>query len=131
MPILLFDGYCNLCNTWVKYIVKRNPTKTIRFASLQSKAGRALLDEHNIDQNYIDSLVFIEEDRFSVSSTAALKTLSYLSTWESQLKFLLVLPVPFRNLIYRFVAKYRYKWFGRREQCMVPTEELSQRFLES
>ena len=130
MPILLFDGHCNLCNAGVQFIVKRNPAKTIRFASLQSKVGRALLDKNNIDQNYIDSLVFIEEDKFSMSSTAALRTLSYLSTWESQLKFLIVLPRPLRDLVYRFVARYRYKWFGRREQCMVPTAELKERFLQ-
>ena len=130
MPILLFDGHCNLCNAGVQFIVKRNPAKTIRFASLQSISGRALLDKHNIDQNYIDSLVFIEEERFSVSSTAALRTLSYLSSWESQLKFLIVLPQPLRDLVYRFVARYRYKWFGRREQCMLPTAELKERFLQ-
>ena len=130
MPILLFDGHCNLCNASVQFIVKRNPAKTIRFASLQSRSGRALLDKHNIDQNYIDSLVFIEEERFSVSSTAALRTLSYLSSWESQLKFLIVLPRPLRDLVYRFVARYRYKWFGRREQCMLPTAELKERFLQ-
>jgi predicted DCC family thiol-disulfide oxidoreductase YuxK len=129
MPILLFDGHCNLCNGWVNFIVKRDPNKTILFASLQSKAGSELLAEHNIKQNYIDSLVFIEEERFSVSSTAALRTLSYLSSWESQLKLLLVLPRPLRDLVYRFVAKYRYKWFGRREQCMIPTAELRERFL--
>ena len=129
MPILLFDGHCNLCNAWVQFIVKRNPAKTIRFASLQSKAGRALLDEHKIAQDYLDSLVLIEEERFSVSSSAALRTLSYLSTWESQLKLLLVLPSPLRDLVYRFVARYRYKWFGRREQCMIPTAELNERFL--
>ena len=129
MPILLFDGHCNLCNAWVQFIVKRNPAKTIRFASLQSKAGRALLDEHKITQDYLDSLVLIEEERFSVSSSAALRTLSYLSTWESQLKLLLVLPRPLRDLVYRFVARYRYKWFGRREQCMIPTAELNERFL--
>ena len=129
MPILLFDGHCNLCNAWVQFIVKRNPAKTIRFASLQSKAGRALLDEDKIAQDYLDSLVLIEEERFSVSSSAALRTLSYLSTWESQLKLLLVLPRPLRDLIYRFVARYRYKWFGRREQCMIPTAELNERFL--
>jgi len=129
MPILLFDGHCNLCNAWVQFIVKRNPAKTIRFASLQSKAGKALLAEHKIEQNYLDSLVLIEEERFSVSSSAALRTLSYLSTWESQLKLLLVLPSPLRDLVYRFVARYRYKWFGRREQCMIPTAELNERFL--
>ena len=129
MPILLFDGHCNLCNASVQFIVKRNPAKTILFASLQSRAGRALLEKNNIDQNYIESLVFIEEERLSVSSTAALRTLSYLSSWESQLKLLLVLPRPLRDLVYRFVARFRYKWFGRREQCMVPSSELMERFI--
>ena len=130
MPILLFDGHCNLCNAGVQFIVKRNPDKTIRFASLQSKAGRALLDEYNIDQDYIDSLVFIEEERLSVSSTAALRALSYLSSWESHLKLLLVLPRPLRDIVYRFIARHRYKWFGRSEQCMLPTTELKERFLQ-
>jgi predicted DCC family thiol-disulfide oxidoreductase YuxK len=130
MPILLFDGHCNLCSAWVQFIIKRNPTKTIRFASLQSRAGRALMDAHNIDQNYIDSLVFIEEKRLSMSSTAALRTLSYLSSWESQLKLLLIMPRPLRDIVYRFVARYRYVWFGRREQCMVPTAELKERFIQ-
>ena len=129
MPILLFDGHCNLCNAGVQFIVKRNPAKTIRFASLQSRSGRALLDKHHIDQNYIDSLVFIEGERLSVSSTAALRALSYLSSWESHLKLLLVLPRPLRDLVYRFVARHRYKWFGRQEQCIVPSSELMERFI--
>ena len=79
MPILLFDGHCNLCNAWVQYIVKRDSAGTIRFASLQSGAGRRMLEEHKIDENYIESLVFFEEERFSVSSYAALRTLSYLT----------------------------------------------------
>jgi predicted DCC family thiol-disulfide oxidoreductase YuxK len=116
MPILLFDGHCNLCNAWVNFIIKKDPNKTILFASLQSLAGSRLLEEHKIDTNYIDSLVFIEKERFSVSSTAALRTLSYLSSWESQLKLLLVLPRPLRDFVYRFVARYRYKWFGRRSR---------------
>ena len=129
MPILLFDGHCNLCNTGVQYVVKRDPSSTIRFASLQSGAGRRLLVENNIDPNYIDSLVLFEEERFSLSSTAALRILSYLDGWERHLIYLTVLPRPLRDLVYRFIAKNRYKWFGRREQCMVPTAELSKRFL--
>ena len=129
MPILLFDGHCNLCNAWVKLIVNRDTAKTIRFATLQSSAGRRLLEKHKIDVNYTDSLILFEEEKFSVSSTAALRTLSYLAGWERYLKILLVVPRPLRDLVYRFVAKYRYKWFGRREQCMVPTAELKERFL--
>ena len=129
MPILLFDGHCNLCNAWVQYIVKRDSSSTIRFASLQSGAGRRLLEEHKIDENYIESLVFLEEEKFSVSSSAALRTLSYFDGWEWHLKLLTTVPRPLRDAVYRFIAKNRYKWFGRREQCMVPTVELSKRFL--
>ena len=130
MPILLFDGHCNLCNAWVKFIVNRDPLGKIRYASLQSKAGRRLLEEHKIDENYIESLVFFEEERFSVSSNAALRTLSYLDSWQKHLIFLAIVPRPLRDLVYSFIASNRYKWFGRREQCMGPTAELSQRFLE-
>ena len=129
MPILLFDGHCNLCNAWVQFIVKRDSAGTIRFASLQSGAGRRLLEEHKIDENYIGSLVFFEEERFSVSSTAALRTLSYLDDWQKHLIVLTVVPRSLRDLVYRFIARNRYKWFGRREQCMIPTTELSKRFL--
>jgi predicted DCC family thiol-disulfide oxidoreductase YuxK len=128
MPILLFDGHCNLCNAWVQYVVKRDSSSTVRFASLQSGAGRKLLEEHKIDANYIDSLVLFEEERFSVSSNAALRTLSYFDGWERHLIFLSVVPRSLRDLVYRFIAKNRYKWFGRREVCMVPTAELSKPF---
>ena len=129
MPILLFDGHCNLCNAWVQFIVKRDSAGTIRFASLQSGSGRRLLEEHKIDENYIESLVFFEEERFSVNSTAALRTLSYLESWQKHLIFLAVVPRSLRDLVYRFIARNRYKWFGRREQCMIPTPELKERFL--
>ena len=129
MPILLFDGHCNLCNAWVQFIVQRDSAGTIRFASLQSGAGRRLLEEHKIDENYIESLVFFEEERFSVSSNAALRTLSYLDGWQKHLIFLAVVPPSLRDLVYSFIARNRYKWFGRREQCMIPTTELSKRFL--
>ena len=129
MPILLFDGHCNLCNAWVNFIIKRDPSSRISFASLQSPAGRRLLENHKIDANYIDSLVLFEEDKFSVSSSAALRILSYLDGWERHLIYLTILPRTFRDLVYRLVANNRYKWFGRREQCMVPTVKLSKRFL--
>ena len=130
MPILLFDGHCNLCNAWVKFIVNRDPLGKIHFASLQSKAGRRLLEEHKIDENYIESLVFFEEERSSVSSNAALRTLTYLDSWQKHLIFLAVVPRSLRDLVYSLIASNRYRWFGRREQCMVPNAELSQRFLE-
>ena len=129
MPTLLFDGYCNFCNAWVRLIVRRDTAKKILFAPLQSSVGRKMLEQHQIDVNYTDSLVFFEEERFSVSSTAALRIFSYLDGWERNLQIFTVLPRPLRDAVYRFFAKYRYKWYGRREQCMVPTPELRERFL--
>ena len=129
MPILLFDGHCNFCNTWVMLIVRRDTSKKIRFAALQSSAGRRLLEKHKIDVNYTDSLVFFEEEDFSVSCTAALSIFSYLDGWERHLQLLTVLPRPLRDAFYYFIAKYRYKWFGMTEQCMIPTPELRERFL--
>ncbi len=88
-----------------------------------------MLEEHKIDVNYTDSLVFFEEERFSVSSTAALRIYSYLDGWERHLQFFTVVPRPLRDTVYHFIAKYRYKWFGMSEQCMMPTPELKERFL--
>ena len=129
LPILLFDGHCNFCNAWVRLIVNRDNAKKILFAPLQSPVGRKMLEEHQIDVNYADSLVFFEEEGFSVSSTSALRIFSYLDGWERHLQLLAVVPRPLRDAVYHFIAKYRYKWFGRNEQCMIPTPELRERFL--
>ena len=129
MLILLFDGHCNFCNAWVKLIVRRDTARKILFAPLQSSVGQKMLEEHKIDINYTDSLVFFEEEKFSVSSTAALRIYSYLDGWERYLQLLSAVPRPLRDALYHFIAKYRYKWFGRSEQCMVPTPELRDRFL--
>ena len=129
MPILLFDGHCNFCNAWVRFIVRRDTTKKILFAPLQSSVGRKMLKEQKIDVNYTDSLVFFEEEKFSVSSTAALRIFSYLDGWERNLHFLSMVPRPFRDVIYHFISKYRYKLFGMSEECMVPSKELRERFL--
>ena len=129
LPILLFDGHCNFCNAWVRLIVNRDNTKKILFAPLQSPVGRKMLEEHQIDVNYADSLVFFEEEGFSLSSTAALRIFSYLNGWERHLQLLAILPRPLRDTFYHFIAKSRYKWFGRSEQCMIPTPELRERFL--
>ena len=88
-----------------------------------------MLEEYKIDANSIDSLVFFEEERFFDNSSAALKVLSYLVGWERHLQYLSFVPRSFRDLVYRLVSKNRYKMFGRREKCMIPTAGLSERFL--
>ena len=97
MPILLFDGHCNFCNAWVRLIVRRDTAKKILFAPLQSSVGRKMLEEKKIDFNYTDSLVFFEDERFSLSSTAALRIFSYLDGWERHLQLLNFVPRSFRG----------------------------------
>ena len=129
MTILLFDGHCNLCNSWVQFVVKKDPSKKIQFASLQSIAGKQILEKYQIDENYIESIVLVEDGEYFFNSTAAIKTLSLLDGWERHLKFLIVIPPTIRDIFYRLVAKYRYKWFGRLEKCMIPAPDINDRFL--
>ena len=107
-PILLFDGHCNFCNVWVKLIVRRDTAKKILFAPLQSSVGRKMLKEQKLEVNYTDSLVFFEGERYSVSSTAALRIFSYLDGWERHLQLLSFIPRIFRDALYHLIAKYRY-----------------------
>ena len=129
-PILLFDGHCNFCNAWVRLIVRRDTAKKILFAPLQSSVGRKMLKEQKLDVNYTDSLVFFEGERFSVSSTAALRIYTYLDGWERHLQLLSAVPRPLRDALYHIIAKYRYKWFGKSDACRLPTKEEREKFLD-
>ncbi|MFA8435817.1 MAG: thiol-disulfide oxidoreductase DCC family protein [Marinifilaceae bacterium] len=129
-PIVLFDGVCNFCEKSVQFILRRERSTTIRFAALQSARGQELLKAHNMQSNGLKSLVFIENGQAYILSTAALRICNYLKfPWNLCSSFLL-LPSSFRDSMYNFIANNRYKWFGRKEQCMVPREEWKNRFLE-
>jgi len=128
--IILFDGVCNLCNSAVNYVIERDAKDLFRFASLQSKAGIELMEERGIDPNAIDSIILIEPGiAYYNKSTAALKIAKHLSGSISLLRFFSVLPEGFRNLVYDFIAKNRYQWFGKKDACMIPTPELKAKFL--
>ena len=129
MTIILFDGHCNLCNAWVKFVVKRDSTKKIKFAPLQSKIGKNILDENQIADNYNESLVLLKDGEYFIKSTAAIKIFSLLDSWEKHLKYLIFIPAPIRDFFYFLVAKYRYKLFGKLDNCMIPSAEISERFL--
>ena len=129
MAIILFDGHCNLCNAWVKFVVKRDSTKKIKFAPLQSKIGKNILDENQITSNYNESLVLLKDGKYFIKSTAAIKIFSLLDGWEKHLKYLIFIPVPIRDFFYFLVAKFRYKLFGKLDTCMIPSAEISERFL--
>jgi predicted DCC family thiol-disulfide oxidoreductase YuxK len=128
--ILLVDGVCNLCNALVRFIIRRDPRGTIRFASLQSEAAKALLQKHGLPVPNMDTVVLLESDRVLVRSTAVLHVFRHLTYPWPILYGLTVIPPSWRDRIYDAVARRRYKWFGRRDRCMVPSSDLRHRFLD-
>lgn len=131
-PVVLFDGVCNLCQWSVRFIVRRDRRGVFRFAALQSPAGRALLAGHRLaDAQAPDSVVLLEGGRASTGSTAALRIARRLDGAWPLLYALVAVPRPLRDALYRFVARNRYRWFGRQAACMPPTPELRARFLDA
>lgn len=129
--IVLFDGVCNLCNDAVQRIIKHDKKDVFRFASLQSDFGKKLVEERGLDPEEIDSIILIEPGvAYYRKSTAALEISRDLSGGYSLLKHFLIIPENLRDGIYDFIAKNRYKWFGKKDQCMIPTPELKAKFLD-
>jgi len=128
--IVLFDGECNLCNKTVRFIIRRDPKAKFRFASVQSESGQLLLKQLSLPIDRYDSIVYICDDKFYLKSTAVLTILSKLGSGWQLLSFLIIFPLFLRDKVYDFIAKWRYKWFGHLESCIVPAPENSDRFLE-
>lgn len=127
MKIVLFDGECNFCNQSVQFIMKRDQLKQFKFASLQSDAGKRLLETYNIPKT-MDSVVFIDEEQAYVKSAAALNIALHLNAFWKLLYVLIIVPAPLRNRVYDFVAKNRHR-FIKNNQCKIPTKEEIDRFL--
>lgn len=127
--IILFDGICNFCNDWVNFIIKKDQKDVFRFVSLQSELGVEIQTYLGILDRNIDSIVlYIPNQAYFIKSDAVLeiaKTLPYLS-WLHLFK---VVPSALRNPIYDFIARNRYKWFGKKDSCMMPTPEIKAKFL--
>jgi predicted DCC family thiol-disulfide oxidoreductase YuxK len=127
-PVVLFDGVCNLCHWAVRFIIRRDMKATFRFAALQSSAGAALLNGRQCEP-LPDSIVLIEGDRMSIQSTAILRVMRCMPMPWLMMYVLIAIPRPIRDWLYAWVARNRYRWFGKQEACMVPTPELRARFL--
>lgn len=127
--VVLFDGLCHLCDGAVRFILRWENSKLLRFAPLQSEAGKALLMKYGYSENYLDGLIFIENKRAHDRSSACLLIAGKLKLpWKLFVIFLLV-PKPLRDLVYRMVAVARYRWFGKKEVCCLPQGEDQARFL--
>jgi predicted DCC family thiol-disulfide oxidoreductase YuxK len=128
--LVLFDGACNLCNGFVQFVIARDPDGRFQFAALQSESARRVLEGHATPDPLPDAIVLVEDGRVFTQSAAALRIARRLTfPWPLAAVFFAV-PRPLRDWVYAFVAKRRYRWFGRQDTCMVPTPELRSRFLE-
>lgn len=128
-PIILFDGVCNFCNGIVNFIIRQDKKNLFRFAALQSESGKKLLEQYGIDWKNNDSFVVIQNGKAYEKSTAALKVSNQLPWYWKWSQLFWILPKFIRDALYNIIAKNRYKWFGKKEECMIPTPELKERFL--
>lgn len=127
-PVILFDGVCNLCNWSVRFIIKHDTQAIFRFCAQQSPIGQRLLEQHAID-NGLRSIVLIQDGRALLESDAVLHIGRQLPRLRMLSGLALQIPRWLRDRIYRLLARYRYRLFGREESCMVPTPALRDRFL--
>ena len=128
-PIVLFDGVCNFCDASVNWIIARDRRGMFRFAALQSAAGERLQREHGLDPTALDTLVLVDGARVYRKSGAALRVLRRLRLPWPILFGMILVPPFIRDFVYDFLARRRYGWFGRKEECMVPAPEVRDRFL--
>lgn len=128
--IILFDGVCNFCNFWVNFIIDRDKDDIFKFAALQSEAGQKLLQEFKLNVSDFDTFVLIVNDKHFTKSTAALKISENLRSVVKLLYPLIILPGPIRDFFYDLIAKNRYKFFGKRDICRIPSENEKKKFLD-
>jgi len=127
--IVLFDGVCNLCNSSVQTIIEHDSQNQFRFASLQSEFGQVFLAKNNFNQNDFDSIILIEGSLFYTKSEAVLRIGKNLDKYKLISKMLLFIPRNIRDFGYKIVAKNRYNWFGKKDNCWLPTPELKEKFI--
>ena len=126
--VILFDGECNFCDSSVQFIIKRDKKALYKFAAIQSDVGQERLRKHNVPAN-IDSFILVDGEQCYYKSSAALRVCKDLTTGWKLLYCLLIVPRPIRDYFYNIVARNRYKWFGKRDSCMLPSPEIRKRFL--
>lgn len=127
--VILFDGVCNFCNYWVNFAIKRDRKKKLKFTTLQGVTAKQLLPQHNINPTSLSSVIFIDKGKAYTQSSAAIQICKYLNGGWKLFYGLMIIPKFMRDFFYNIIARNRYKWYGKKEECMVPTPELRERFL--
>ncbi|WP_372508219.1 thiol-disulfide oxidoreductase DCC family protein [Flavobacterium terrisoli] len=129
--IILFDGVCNLCNASVQFVIKHDKKDIFRFVALQSALGQKIIEHIGIDPKHTDSFVLYEPTKaYYYKAEAALKAVNEFGGVYSLLQIFHIFPKFISNAVYDYIARNRYKWYGRQESCMIPTPELKDKFLE-
>jgi predicted DCC family thiol-disulfide oxidoreductase YuxK len=128
-PVILFDGVCNLCNAWVRFVVAHDPTGIFRFAAQQSSVGQAMIEKRLNGSQQPSSVILITGNAAYTESTAVLEICARLAPPWSWIALLRVIPRCLRDICYRFVVRHRYQWFGRTDTCQVPPANIKSRFI--
>ena len=127
--VILFDGVCNLCNTWVNFVIDRDRAEIFSFGAQQSAGGQAMLGALHLTGQDLAGIILVAGDRVYTDSTAMLEIYARLPDPWKLVALLRFIPRPLRDAVYRWVTRHRYKWFGRSAACRVPTPQLQRRFL--
>lgn len=128
-PIILFDGVCNFCNASINFIIRHDRKKLFRFAALQSETGQQILRQYSLPTESFGSFVLVEGGKVFLKSTAGLKVYNRLPWYWKWTQLGWIAPKFLRDAVYDLIAKNRYKWFGKKETCMLPAPEVRSRFL--
>ncbi|PIQ61890.1 MAG: thiol-disulfide oxidoreductase [Bacteroidetes bacterium CG12_big_fil_rev_8_21_14_0_65_60_17] len=128
-PVILFDGVCNLCNASVNFVIDRDDDAIFRFGALQSDSGARMLAEHGLEPGRLESIVLIDDGAVYVASDAALRIARRLGGALKLLWPFRFVPRFLRDAVYNWIARNRYRWFGRQESCRLPTPDLTERFI--
>lgn len=127
--LILFDGICNWCNTWVNFAIVHDPAGQFKFGTLQSEQAQRILRDLDLSGSDYSTFLLLEGCRVYTKSTAALRVLRQLSWWWPLFYVGVVVPASFRDVLYDFVARHRYQWMGRALTCRVPTQAERDRFV--
>jgi predicted DCC family thiol-disulfide oxidoreductase YuxK len=127
--LVLFDGVCNLCSALVQFVIRHDPAAKFRFAAIQSEIGGEIFQSHGLDPADLQTFVFVAEGKMFLRSDAAIEVVSRFGGAWRIFRIFQFVPKVLRDSIYSFIARNRYRWFGRKEVCMVPTAEIKERFL--
>ncbi len=128
--VILFDGVCNFCNYWVNFAIRHDRKNKLKFTPLQGETAKQLLPQFHINPTSLSSVIFIDDGKAYTQSSAAIQICKHLNGGWKLFYGLIIIPKFIRDFLYNIIARNRYKWFGKKESCMIPTPELKGRFLD-